>query len=155
MRWWMLIWVKNTTPLCKILYARATTTGVCVCLWVCADVCVPSQGDLVHPDGSRGECGAQQRRCYGIMEDVSLVSLITGLHRCLSLSHKHTPLTGVFPLTQTHTHTPVSFPFPPSLRGFTHHLIGLNQLWQCWPRSHTPCLGGTPHYETITPLIDS
>lgn len=49
----------------------------------------------------------------------------------------------------------VSFRCPPFLRGFTHCLIGLNQLWQCWPPSHTPCLQGRPHYETITPLIDS
>lgn len=39
----------------------------------------PRQGDLLHPDGCGGERGVQQQGCCGIMDDVSLISLITGL----------------------------------------------------------------------------
>lgn len=81
MHWWMLIWGKNTAPVWKIF--------LCVwCEYECAlmfvwHVCRAARGDLLHPDGGRGE---RDVRCYGIMEDISLISLIIGL----SLSHAHT-----------------------------------------------------------------
>lgn len=52
----------------------------CVSLQACFDVCVmytePCQGQPLHSDGDGEECGVQQGCCYGIIEDVSLVSLI-------------------------------------------------------------------------------
>lgn len=48
-------------------------------------------------------------------------------------------------LRQAHTRVPISCPLPPSLKGFTHQLIGLNQLWQRGPLAHT----SSPEYTTL------
>lgn len=121
---WLTIVVEASAllPLYKNVHLSKEYNPTCVCFCKCVlmFVCLyvqPRQGDLTHPDGRRGECGVTQRCYYGIMEEVSLVSHIIGLYRCLYLSHKHTPLTG--PL-HTHTHTRTRgrththlYPFPP------------------------------------------
>lgn len=92
----------------------------CVSLQVCFDVCVmytePCQGDPLHSDGGGEECGVQQGCCYGIIEDVSLVSLIIQQVCCwLSLAHKiHTSYRSLS--SHTNTFTPVPFSFPASER---------------------------------------
>lgn len=82
-----------------------------------------------------------------LMDSLSHIPLIMALCGHLASSHKGIDLI-LF-------HFPCTLSPSSLLRGFTHHLIGLNQLWQGWSPSHTPCLQGRPHYETITPLIDS
>lgn len=91
-----------------------------VCLLVCWCLCAATSGrpDGLDPDGSRGERGVLQRRCYGIMEDVSLVSLITGLYH--GLSPLHTSYTPLSFHTNTHTHTYTCILSLPSLSERLH-----------------------------------
>lgn len=93
----------------------------------------------------RGERHNQQHVCFRIMETLTLISLIIGFYGCLYIRHKHTRSH-----TDTHIGTPVCFCCSlslhrsPALRGFTHLLIGLNQLWQCCP-AHTHLVPGAEH----------
>lgn len=149
-------------PYC-VRFCIPVRSQVCVCVWVsenvnvCVLVCAATSGP---PDAPWWQKRRVRHPAAPLLWDNGGCITHFTHYRSLSLSFSftrtHAPFTTLFPLTHTHIHTykPVSFPSL-SLRGFTHHLIGLNQLWQCWPRSHTPCLGGRPHYETITPLIDS
>lgn len=92
--------------ICTCDYRRCASVLMFVCMFV-----QPHRGDLMHPDGSGGERGIQRRLCYGIMEDVSFVSLIIGLYRCLSLPHKHLLLVSFLSHKHTHSHIHL-YPLP-------------------------------------------